>query len=355
MRRLLRLCILSIATIGLSLQANSFVNQAYGAEFTPQQKVAIILEGSNRTPQQLSDICSKNGISESTYNEWKKELLASDDPFERAMTVRDKIADTMTPRTTRVIGLGSDVFTEDNTGLADESWKIHTSFKLWAAEMTERNFFAENHKFKDMTLLGGPAIGFSKGKHAISVSVLAPLNNFDDDATYDFNADGVNYNADGSADYYIADVRYHRTISNNVSLFVGYKASAFTWKFREHLATDGSLTEDMEQTVISHGPIFGTNVSLPIPIMENSPFSLWGSVAYGPGIINHYDTKTDLNNTLNSDAIFGWYINPEVGIRYNTTGNIAFNVSYRNDVWGDYQAGPLTSIGGAAATISYSW
>ncbi len=359
MERLLRLCIFSIALIGFSLQANSFVNRAYAEDLTPQQRLDVVLEGINRTPQQLSDICYEHGISEDTYREWKEELIASADKIygltDRGMFIRDQEEAPIKPRT-KVIDLGRDVFTEEAADTAGEKWRVHTSFKLWAARLTQDEFPDYDATFRDWTLLGGPAFSFSKGKNAISFSAIMPLNNWD--SRDDILEDGLVQ--DVSLDYWLADVRYHRSVNKNLSWFLGYKVQFNDWKARRHDISDGSLDFEVDSTAIQHGPVLGTNASLPIK-KEGLPISGYFSFAYGPAQLLHENSHEDFlfgmpaADGVKSDTELAWYISSEMGIRIDTSNRTAFNLGWRGDYWGFYQSSDVISVTGPSATFSYSW
>ncbi len=362
MERLLRLCIFSIALIGFSLQANSFVNQAHAEDLTPQQRLAVVLEGINRTPQQLSDICYEHGISEDTYHEWKEELMASaeqiyGDPSERGIVVRDNIEESITMESrSKVIGLGRDVFAEEATDTAGEKWRVNTSFKLWAAQLINNSFQDADSTLRDWTILGGPAFSFSKGKSAISFSAIMPLNNYD--GRDDFSEDDTVQ--DVSTDYWLADVRYHRSVNRNLSWFLGYKVQFTDFKLRTHGISDQILDSDLDVTSIQHGPIFGTNASIPIK-KEGLPLSAYFSFAYGPAQLVHENSHEDFASglptadALKSDTWLAWYINSEMGIRIGTSNRTAFNLGWRGDYWGFYQDAESETITGPTATFSYSW
>tara|TARA_B100000315_G_scaffold176328_1_gene164815 strand:+ start:146 stop:1192 length:1047 start_codon:yes stop_codon:yes gene_type:complete len=348
----------------LSLQNGSFISRAYGEDFTPQQRLAIVLEGI-QTPQEIIDICSENGISVETYNEWKSTLLSSadqiyGDPTERAVEVQEREELSVRP-STKIIGLGSDVFTEDISDLTEDKWKIHTSFKLWAAKGTEPDFFEPDVQFNDWTVMGGPAVSFSKGDHAISLSLLVPFSKWDDShEDHETTASTAIVDGEGKQDYYLGDFRYHTSVNENLSWFMGYKVGYVSYEDQTFLQ-NGTLVNDAEGSTWAHGPLLGTNISIPIET-SGLPLSIWGSIAYGPLIIVHDEEDKAIGvpgsvvETSTSTTSFdSWYVNPEVGIRTNITENSSLNLSYRSDIWGDYYDGPGVMVGGPSLTYSLKW
>ena len=358
MRRVLKFCILLTAVISLSLQNGSFISRAYGEDFTPQQRLAIVLEGI-QTPQEIIDICSENGISVETYNEWKSTLLSSadqiyGDPTERAVEVQEREGLSVRP-STKIIGLGSDVFSEDTSDLTEDKWKIHTSFKLWLAKWSEKEVFGQWSAgvFRDTRVMGGPAISFSKGDHAISLSVLAPSGKFEDSRD--------ELKDESTSVYYIGDIRYHTSVNENLSWFIGYKVGYDGWEgeYYNHEPGDayGVLNFEGDGHCWSHGITLGSNISIPIET-PGPPLSVWSSFALAPLVVEHETDNDWLNGVERHWAksnFDSWYMNPEIGIRTNVTENSSFNLSYRYDVWGDYHTGSWVTLGGPSLTYSIKW
>ena len=222
--------------------------------------------------------------------------------------------------------------------------------------------------FNDWTLMGGPAVSLSKGDHALSLSLLAPAEDWSQtDCSLPLEGSTIEASTDGSNDYYLGDIRYHTSASDNLSWFVGYKIGFNSWKDR--VTNDAVVNGEHDKPIfeeegneLSHGPIFGSNISFPFET-AGLPLAIWGSVAYGPLMMVHEEVDVwfpaNPHGTpfieSSSTSFDNWYINSEVGVRSNITENFSFNLGYRNDIWGYLDEGPWVSIGGPSLTFSYNW
>lgn len=210
--------------------------------------------------------------------------------------------------------------------------------------------------------MGGPAVSFSKGDHAISLSVLAPVEDWSQrESGHQLEGSTIFASTDGSNDYYLGDLRYHTSANDKLSWFVGYKIGFNSWKDRITNDSNNLPVYEEEGATLSHGPILGSNISFPIET-AGLPLAIWASVAYGPVMIDHDEIDIWRPDTADPDhleesgtSFDTWYLNPEVGIRTNITRNSSFNLSYRSDIWGDYHQGAWVSVGGPSVSFSIKW
>jgi len=253
------------------------------------------------------------------------------------------------------IELGDDSVAVDLPEKAEDRWKVHAGLKYWYATRTREYDFTGDtvddlKTFRDSAPLGGVAFTFSKGKNAISLSFLGPLDKWSQEENLTWGGQPVKTRIERKN--YYADIRFHRRLTEDTSVFLGYKFVYLEKERWRMSGTTGNLLNLLDAEAITHGPSFGLNASYAI---GDTKFSLWGSFLIVPYAWDHlrytyYSSGTETTKSTNTGE---WYfINPEVGLRYSFTKNTSISLGYRWDMWGRYTQGPDVMENGPCLTVS---
>ena len=252
------------------------------------------------------------------------------------------------------IGLGPEVVQVKVEQLKEEisdEWTLFGNMLIGPVQFIERDGLGENVPTKDWSTLGMVSLGWVKRDEVISVSVLGTLSSFEDSGRiyhYGWSADTFN-----TQDYYFADVRYHRVINENMSTFFGYKVGAFDWEWAEYEVDDPSYWEE-EGLSIGHGPLVGINI---FHDLKGTSFSLSGSVAFMPigAVHKTIDITTNVYEDEQSDDAVAWFVNPQLGIRWETSETSSASFGWLWHLVGDYSDGASEIMHGLTASLAYKF
>lgn len=246
---------------------------------------------------------------------------------------------------TTTIGLGSEVVQLE--GEIDE-WTLLSSLRIAPAQFIERDGLAEGVEAKDWSVLGGAALAWVKGDEAISISFLGTLDSFDDFDRIDYGAWEANNSSEHN--YYYADLRYHRIMSDNLSLFIGYKVGDIEWDWEQH-EIGGTYYYKEDGRAIGHGPVVGANIFSDV---KDTPLSVYGSVAAMPiGLVHKsVDINDDGVKSSRSDTDPAWFVNPELGLRWRMSKTSSLSLSWFWHLMGDYTGGSGEMLHGLSGSVT---
>ncbi|MCK4829179.1 hypothetical protein KA005_76355 [bacterium] len=250
---------------------------------------------------------------------------------------------------TTTIGLGGEVI--QLKGEVSDEWTQIGTIRIAPVQFIERDNLGEGVPTKDWSTIGGAALAWVKGDKAISVSFLGTLQSFEDSerlAKYGWLVD-----TSSTQDYYFADVRYHRVISENMSSFFGYKVGSIDWKWTEY-RVGGPYYYEEDGLTIAHGPLVGINI---FRNLKDTSFSLWGSVAFMPIGLAHWDLDSVEDGTTysESDTEPAWFVNPEFGVRWKISETSSASFGWLWHLMGDYSDGAGEIVHGLTASLSYKF
>ncbi|MFC1793251.1 hypothetical protein ACFL3Q_06650 [Planctomycetota bacterium] len=250
---------------------------------------------------------------------------------------------------TKTIGLGGEVI--QLKGEISDEWAQIGTMRIANVQFIERKGLSEEVSTKDWSTLGGAALTWAKGDKAISVSFLGTLSSFEDSAR--LVKYGLLVDTSATQDYYFADVRYHRVISENMSTFFGYKVGSIDWEWDEYEVGGPYYYEEDGQT-IAHGPLVGINI---LHNLKDTSFSLWGSVALMPIGLAHWDLDSveDGYSYSESDTEPAWFVNPEFGVRWKISETSSASFGWLWHLMGDYSDGASEIVHGLTASLAYKF
>jgi len=321
--------------------------QADTNTFSPQQKMAIVLEGINKSQAEVAALCKKHDITVDTFRQWEQTLRGSAD----CVFGSGRATANCEPDTILVSGGLSGVAALPVSNNRKTGWfkNLAVTGAFAYAHRTERNGYGGGRHIKSWTPMGAVTMTTTRGREALSLSLIGTLDESRD--SYDGWSGAGTWRSQFESSFYYADVRYTRAVSNRLSLFAGYTAAYTDWDYADVPVTVPWYFRSGGWSVM-HGPIVGANVDWPIP---NVPVFVYGSLAFSPVIVAHRETTIN-NNGLKerySGCGLGVYANPEMGLRWDVHENASFHAGWFWFLGADYTDGPAEIVHGPK--VGFTW
>jgi hypothetical protein len=260
-------------------------------------------------------------------------------------------------REVSLVGIGSDVLAFESDEAEADQWGLHGSLKLWAPIYVEGGWYDEEGAFKDMGLMMGAGLALSRGRSAVSASFVFPLDEFQDSLDW-YDPWGDPVNADAEIRYFYGDIRYHYSMNENLSVGIGYKVGYVPYE-HEEVGDDYAWVWEEEGDTWGHGPGLIANVSYPL---WDTDFSLVGSVLVAPAVFMHSSVDIDYmeasgyaESSSETTTDIGWFVNPEIGVRWDPCPGVNLSASYRMDATGNYDDGDESVLAGPSVTAAISF